>query len=352
VIGAIRRWRDETGWTRALVVARIALGLLLLDATLNAALELDAGYFGDVFHWPILPEWMVLPKGAYIAMLALQAGCGALVVIGRQARAALFVGALAITYGLLCDRLHFHNNRWAIACYALLLALSPCERTRQGPLWAARLAQLQVATVYLASGGSKLLDPDWRSGRVILTRFALFGGRAVDAGVPSALVGWFSRPEVGGALAAMAIGTELLLVVALWPRRTRAFALWWGTGFHLTIEATSRVEGFTWLTLAMYALFATPDVRARAVRFDASVARQRSLARAIGALDWLARFEIAPRGPGMPGRGLAVVDRDGRELAGLRALAAVARCVPVLFPLWVPLAAIARVATRDGDARA
>ncbi len=69
-------------------------------------------------------------------------------------------------------------------------------------------------------------------------------------------------------LAKLAIATELFLSVGLWLWRTRVFALWWGVCFHLTIEATSRVEGFTWLTLAMYALFATPDARARTLAYD------------------------------------------------------------------------------------
>ena len=131
----------------------------------------------------------------------------------------------------------------------------------------------------------------------------------------------------------LAIGTELLLVIGLWPRRTRAFALWWGVWFHLTIEATSRVESFTWLTLAMYALFATPDTRARKLVYDPSRPGDRTLARAVSRLDWLARFEMQPR----PG-GIVVIDRDGTRSTSLRALAAIARCVPLLFPLWVPLA--------------
>jgi hypothetical protein len=41
-------------------------------------------------------------------------------------------------------------------------------------------------------------------------------------------------------------------------------------------------------------------------------------------------------------QGLVVVDRDGRARAGLEALATIARATPLLFPSWVPLAALAR----------
>jgi hypothetical protein len=262
---------------------------------------------------------------------------------------------------LACDRLQFHNNRWALDCYAALLAFAPCDRsfqlgpppvTRVGPLWAARLAQVQLSMIYVASGGSKLLDPDWRGGQVLLERFRLYGGQALDAGVPQWLVERMSQADVTSVLAKLAIATELLLAVGLWSRRARVFALWWGVWFHLVIQATSRVEWFTWLTLAVYVLFVTPDVRARRLSFDASRARGRWAARAVRTLDWLARFEVRPWTPDGLRRGHAVVvvRRDGTAATGLRALAMVARCTPLLFPLWAPLALLASF-TRGQDAR-
>ncbi len=201
VSGTLRRWRDEVGGTHALGAVRVVLGLLLLEAALRAGDELRSGYFGDVFHWPIVPEALVPSRAVYAALVGAEVLLAVLVAAGVWARRALFASALLTTYGLLCDRLQFHHNRWALACYALLLALTPCDRCYslaglwtprekarpvEGPLWAARLAQLQVSIVYLASGGSKFFDPDWREGRVLATRVALYGGNAVNAGVPRA----------------------------------------------------------------------------------------------------------------------------------------------------------------------
>jgi hypothetical protein len=267
----LRRWRDEQGDVTVLGAVRVALGLLLLANALRAAGELRLGYFGDAFHWPLLPEALVASRSVYSALVLAQLVLAVLVVVGPRARDALLASALLGTYVLLCDRLEYHHNRWALFGYAALLSFAPCDRTfrvnappgpRVGPLWAARLAQLQVSIIYLASGGSKLLDPDWRSGRVMLERFHLYAQRESVSGIVQGLLEQGSRPGVAGLLAALAIATELFLAVGLWSRRTRTFALAWGVLFHLAIEATSRVEGFTWLTLAVYALFLTPDMRA------------------------------------------------------------------------------------------
>jgi hypothetical protein len=362
MIEALTRWRDEEGETHAIAVARIVLGLLLLQSALRAAEELRGGYFGDAFHWPILPEALVPSAVVYGVVVGAQGVLAVLVVLGLGARPALLASALLGTYVLLCDRVQFHHNRWAMACYALLLGFAPCDRVygldarrrrastpTRGPLWAARLAQLQVSVIYLASGGSKLLDPDWRAGRVLGARMALYGANAVRAGVPEGLMEWLAEPAVSGALAKLAIGTELGLSVALWLRGTRAFALWWAVWFHLTIEATSQVEGFTWLTLAMLGLFATPDARARRIVLGPEATPiVRRLVTAISRLDVLARFRIEPTSDPVSAEAspwsLTVVDREGRGRTRLGAVAAIARAVPIFFPLWIPLATLARVA--------
>jgi hypothetical protein len=357
VIELLRRWRDEVGDGYVLGAVRVVLGLLLFANALRALRELVAGgYFGDAFHWPFLPEALLPSRTAYAGIVVAQLLLAVLVVAGRGARAALLASALLGTYVLLCDRLQFHHNRWELFCEALLLSLAPCDRSftiaraasrsRLGPMWAARLAAVQVSLVYVASGGSKLLDPDWRDGQVILERFRLYAEHALASGVPQRVVQWLSRPQMTSALAKAAIATELFLALGLWARHTRVLALWWGVWFHLTIEATSRVEGFTWLTLACYALFVTPDVRARRLFFDASQAKGRAAARIVRWLDWFARFEVKPWAADdvRQGRAVAVVRRDGSPATGVRALAMVARCTPLLFPLWAPLALVASVA--------
>jgi hypothetical protein len=212
---------------------------------------------------------------------------------------------------------------------------------------------VQIALIYLASGGSKLADADWRGGLVVGDRLARYGYQAVNLGVPRAVVDFLAEPGCASALAKVAIATELFLAVGLWTKRTRVFALWWGVLFHLTIQATSQVETFTWLMLVTYALFATPDARARKLFFDPSRAKGVILATLVLLLDWLARFDVKPWEPDTlrTGHALVVVRRDGSRATGIRALAMVARCTPLLFPLWGPLA-LAASFTRGGEASA
>jgi hypothetical protein len=264
VIAALRRWRDEEGDVSVLGLARVAFGLLLVWNAVRALGEAAGGYFGDVFHWPLVPEALVPSRAVYSAIAAVQLLLALLVVAGRwRAREALLASAVLGSYVLLCDRLQFHHNRWALFCQVLLLSLAPCDRSFRfgprlpcvGPLWAARLVGLQLSIIYVASGASKLLDPDWRSGVVLLERFHLYASQAMAAGVPEGVMNVLSQPAAASVLAKGAIATELFLAVGLWSARTRVFALCLGTCFHLVIEATSRVEGFTWLVLASYLVF-------------------------------------------------------------------------------------------------
>lgn len=262
----VRRWLDEEGDVSMLGLARVAFGVLLAANAVRALRELGRGYFGDVFHWPLLLDALVPSRTVYAAIVAAQLLLALLVIAGRwRSREALCASAILGTYVLFCDRLQFHHNRWALFCQALLLSFAPCDRSFRlgprsrsataGPLWAARLAGLQLSIIYLASGGSKVLDADWRSGLVLLERFHLYASQAIAAGVPAGVMDALARPATASLLAKGAIATELFLAFGLWPMRTRLFALCWGTAFHLVIEATSRVEGFSLLMLASYLVF-------------------------------------------------------------------------------------------------
>lgn len=342
-----RRLVDEIGDVHALAAARIAFGFLLLaQAWETASEQIHEGYFGEHFHVPFLPESFVPSERGYAFIVCLQAVAAVLVVLGHFARPALAISSAAITYAMLCDRLHYHHNRWALACYAFLLALTPCDRARalgveknavtEGPLWGMRLAQLQVSIIYLASGGAKLLDPDWRSGAMMLDRFMRYGHNAIESGVPERVVAFFQQESVASFLSKGAITTELFLAFALQSRRLRLVAIFVGIVFHVSIELTSRVELFGLTTGAAYLLFATPDARARTLRYDPTRRKAIALAWVVRALDWLARFDVAPWEPDAiaRSRSFVVTGRDGVARTGFRAVLELMRALPLTFPAW------------------
>ncbi len=360
MLTAFARFRDEIEDAYVLGPVRAAVGALLGWQALSAAEELaKVGYFGDTFHLSMIPEAFVPGHRVYAVILAARVCLAVMVAIGIWARPALAASAALGVWLLLCDQNQFHHNRYSLLCYAFLLSLTPCDRSwrasdpavlvRSGPWWGVRLAQFQVAFVYLASGGSKLLDPDWRDGLVLGDRIARHAHLAIARGVPHSIVDTLAQPHVASALAKAAISTELFLCIALWFRPARVFALWWGLWFHVAIQVTSNVETFGVLTLAMYGVFVTPDFRARRLQFDPSRPWGKLAGTLVPLLDWFGRFRVEPWEPDdQRGHSVVLVRRDGERATGVRALAMITRCIPLLFPLWAPIALLASF-TRRGD---
>ncbi|HWE27911.1 MAG TPA: HTTM domain-containing protein, partial [Polyangia bacterium] len=265
-----RAWRDEVGDVQRLGLVRLALGFFLFRQALHDV-EHEAvwGYFGTRFHVPILPDALVPSPLGWAALEAAMLAMGALVVVGIAARPALLWSGVAGIYLLLCDRMRYHHHIYTLYLMALLMAFIPCERSwargrrfapddeRLGPLWAMRLLQLQLTLIYVASGGSKLLDAEWRSGAVLADRMVRYGNTAIARGVPHAIVDFLRSPLGGHLMAKGAIVTELGLAVALWHPRTRRVAAWAGIVFHVTIDVTTGVDIFSWLSILILYLFAT-----------------------------------------------------------------------------------------------
>ena len=260
-------------WTRLsrVVVLRAALALLFGYQVLRAAPQVDVATH---FHIPVLPEALVATPPIAVALLVLRGLLAVAMFSGVRAVETTALSSLFLLHQLLSDRLDYHNHRYALALYgiAALPALwvhsaSTRQETagpqRQDPTEVLLPVRLQCALIYLASGGSKLVDGDWRGGLVLAQRIGTFGGEAVRRGVPRGLIAFLGEPSVASLLAKGAIGIELSLALLvfvpfdgkqLW-RRVRTSALLVGVLFHLTIEATAKVEGFSLLTLAAYLAF-------------------------------------------------------------------------------------------------
>ncbi len=333
-------------------VMRIALGVLLIVQTLNRLLELEhVPYFGDVFHLPIVPEALVPSAAGYVALLVVSLVAAAVAVVGVRPREGLFVASSIGLFLLLCDRREYHNNRLALLLFAFLAAFSPCDRSlmfvrrgglaldeaaRRAPFFATRLLRLQVSAIYVSSGGGKLLDPDWRSGQTMGVRFASAVDYLARHGrpLPDLVARIYASPDFASVASKAAIATELFLAVGLWLPRTRTVAFYLGALFHLGIEQSAQVELFSYVMAAGYVAFVVPELGERVVQLDPATPLGRVLARTISWLDWLRRFRIERR----IGSSIRVLDRAGRAAGGVGALAVLARGLPLLFPLFGPLA--------------
>ena len=266
----VRAWRDELGDVQRLGLVRLMLGFFLFRQALHDVEHAATwGYFGTRFHIPIVPEALVPSPLGWMLLEAAMLTMGALVVAGIAARPSLFLSGVAGIYLLLCDRMRYHHHIYTLYLMALLVAFMPCDRSwargrrfarddeRIGPLWAMRLLQLQLTIIYFASAGSKLLDADWRSGAVLADRVTRYGSGAIARGVPHWLIHFLQSPLGGHLMAKGAIATELGVAIFLWHPRTRRLAAWAGILFHVTIDFTTGVDIFSWLSILVLYLFAT-----------------------------------------------------------------------------------------------
>lgn len=346
-------FRDERD-AYLLGLLRVALCSLLLINGARFWIELlRHGYFAEVFHMPLVPESWVPSRAGYEALLGVHLLASGAALLGPFPRPALLVASSTGLFVLLCDRLQYHNNRYVLLLLALLLAFTPCERSfvalrrpptlepseRLAPTLARRLFQLQVSLVYLSSACGKLFDPDWRGGQVLLLRIAKTEGVFAAHGItlPSWALTLLASTLLASALAKAGIATELFIAGGAWSERTRRTALWLGIWFHFSIELSARVELFGWLMATSYIAFVTPELRQRRLEVGPSHAK---LARLVRKLDWLKRFQVVEL-PSLEG-GFVVTRRDGRKWRGRAAVAGLAEALPLLFPLWLPLALVAR----------
>jgi len=359
---SFRRFFGEERDAHLLGLLRLSISALLFFNGLRLILEFYRnGYFADYFHFPLIPEAWLPNRAGYALLLGLQALAALCAFFGCWPREALLAGSSLGLYFLLCDRLQYHNNRYALLLLAFLLAFTPCDRAfmfsrgrarelspaeRVAPTFARRLFQIQVSLIYLGSTAGKLLDADWRSGQVLFMRFADAPAVSAARGVPlpAWLIEIMTSPGFASLAAKAAIVSELFIALGMWLPQTRRLALWLGVIFHVSIEITARVELFSWLMLASYLAFLVPEVRERRFEFASGSPRAERFAKLVALVDWCARFERKPlRSEASDSAWFYVTNRDGRRASGVLGLAQLAEAIPLFFPLWLPLALYAKL---------
>lgn len=342
---------DRPGSVRALALLRIALGpivLLHLEPFLRAT---AAGRtYDQTFHepwWGWMPE---LPGPAQTVFVWAAAVGAVAFTVGWRTRLAGAVTTLGVAGNLFLAQHHFHHNRAfllilltfvTIGDAGRVLSLDARARRARGAalddrttVWPLFTLRALVSSVYLASGGSKLIDADWVSGLVLWDRTVRYQDLVRDA-VPGALsdpvvelvtARWFHAITSPAAVA-----TELFVGVGLWFARTRLAAVWLALVFHLAIEVTASVQIFSLAGIAALVIWATPATRDRVVILGP------------GRLPWLERLDVLGRfevrrvaADEAPAGGIEVVDRDGAVLSGADARRLVWSRLPPTFPFVAP----------------
>jgi hypothetical protein len=319
---------------RSLALLRVLVGpIVLLHLAPFLSDSLHGRTYQDVFHEPYAAWYPDLPEGAYIGVLWIGAGAAVAMTVAALARLATLTRvATAVTfavvaYNLLLSTTHFHNNRAYLVIVLGILAIAPAAQA--APAWPLWLLRFECAAIYGASGLSKLLDPDWFGGTVSWQR--VVQARDELHPLPGWAVSMLTNRDFHTGAAKAIILTELFIAVGLWSRRTRYVAVWVAVVFHTTIEASASVQVFSLLGVAVLLVWAVPSARDRVIRIDPHA----RLARAVRALDWLARFrmEQAPAGASVE-----VVDRDGTVLRGRPAVAFALSRMPLTA--WFALPAL------------
>ena len=227
-------------------------------------------------------------------MVLLWTGAAAAVAmtIGFLTKAATVITFGVVTYNLFLSTTHYHNNRAYLVIVLGALAITPCGRElsvdrwlrcRRGrppldptaPGWPLWLLRLEAATVYGASGLSKLVDGDWFGGTVTWQRVVRVQDRLVTSPLPDWAITVLTNRSFHTFAAKVIVGTELFIAFGLWWRSTRYAAVWIAVCFHIAIQLSASVEVFSYLGIAALVIWAVPSTRDRLLVVDPASASHR-----------------------------------------------------------------------------
>jgi uncharacterized membrane protein YphA (DoxX/SURF4 family) len=347
---------DRPASVRPLAVLRLLLGpVVLVHLWPFLADTLRGTTYDDRFHapwWGFVPE---VPGAVQVLVVWTGALAAVGLSLGWRTRLVAPITCLCVAGNLFLSQHHFRHNRafllFLLAAVALadsgrVLSLDARRRRARtgttpadpsddlGTVWPLWLLRVLAASVYLASGFSKLIDPDW-SGGLVLSDRAVRHQQLVHERVPEpladAVVDLVTARWVHIFTSPIAVAMELFIGIGLWFGPTRLAAVWVAIFFHLSIELSASVEVFSLAAIAALVIWATPSTRDRtAVVADATWIRR---------LDWLARFNVQER----PGAELTVTDRDGVVHRGATASWPLWSRLPAVFPFVAVVHVLRRV---------
>jgi uncharacterized membrane protein YphA (DoxX/SURF4 family) len=222
--------------------------------------------YRDSFHVPYVSWYPEGPEWLYIVLLWMAAGAAVLVSIGAFTRVTVVYVWAFITWNTFLSQTNFHNNRAYLIVIVGGLALSRCghawsldawwARRRGRPLaitmpgWPLWLMRFEASAIYLASGTSKLVDPDWFGGLVTWDRVNRVQDKLHETPLPDWFIRFISDRDFHTVMAKVIVATELFIGLGLWFRRSRLAAVVAAVAFHVLVEVAADVQVFSYLGLS------------------------------------------------------------------------------------------------------
>ena len=332
-------------------------------------------YFMDGFHMPVPGmDWLPVPSLEWYQRLEVMLMFAAVMfAVGFFTRASGLFIAFVYLYFFLLSQFNYRHHIQVLVTVFLVLAFSRCadhysiDAYLRGPthprpnrpILPVRLLQVMVSILYFFSTSMKLND-GWFTGKLM---YAYYQQGSLDGDLVEWTNHWLASSPwaaqhvefwqgVAFGLAWFTILVEGLLVLGLWFRRTRPWAIWLGFVLHLGIDMTMSVSSFSMQMWALYVLFINPQSGQTVVLYDGTCPLCQRSTRWCNLLDWLRRVswinfrnpEIRKQVPYLTNEELDaemfVITPDGRVYRGYDAWRRLAGLFPltflITFLLYIP----------------
>ncbi|MFW2332685.1 HTTM domain-containing protein [Ilumatobacter sp.] len=277
MIRRVDRALARTVSVRSVSAVRMLVGAV---AVLHLAPIASDAVSGTTFHGrfrqPYTSWYPELDPRWYTVMLVAGVVAAVAMTAGVAARAATIATTAVVGYHLFLSTTHVHHNRAYLFGVLLVLSMSRCGNAfsvdawwarragrpldPEAPAWPMWLLRFQCATVYGASGLSKLLDPDWFGGTVTWARVTSQSAMVRSSALPDIAVDLLLDRSFHSVAAKFVVLTELFIAGGLWWRRTRPWAVSAAVMFHVMIELSAEVQVFSYLGLAVLVIWAPPSL--------------------------------------------------------------------------------------------
>lgn len=270
----VRNWQNwlfEPIDNIRLVVFRIAFGCLLAidlaqswDWRIVMLSDRPIRFPYDGLGWlPLLPQ-----PAAIVLQASLILACAS-IATGYCYRLGATVFFLGYTYSFLLDRAYFNNHFYLIAMFGGWLVVCnshyrwalgrPAPGVREAPRWQVLGPAAQMSIPYFFGGLAKI-NPDWLRGEPVraqlrgLTDYPFYG-TIIDESWAGIAFAW------GGLL------FDLLIIPALFWRRSRILGVVALVFFHVTNSLMFTIGIFPWLGIASTVLFLPDRILYRLIPF-------------------------------------------------------------------------------------